>query len=472
MLNACPVVRTVNWSSFTTCRAWGTVLPTRAGTGWLGVNNLAWTARATPPARSATAATATAVIQGHRRRRAGMGPPCRAEGRRALLARSRRDGLSRVSVVTEAGTPSSVASAGPPTKVGPPDGRHHHPVHVRGFVAGDGVDGGDGAGLGQGGGQLLQPERELGGVEPLGRLRGGRPHQHVVERSEGVVLGQQGPDPGHEGGDGGVADERRLPGDPLVQHEGQGVDVGLAVQHEPFDLLGGRVTGRAQDGAVRFGPRRLGQRPGQPEVGDPESAVGVEEQVGRLDVPVDEPAAVGVVEPGGGLEADQDRLLRSEQGPGVVDLAEAAAGQELQHQVRLVVLLAPVVDLEDVGVVEGGHRSGLGPEPLEEVGVAGQRRVEDLDGHPSVEGDVVGQVDVRGRTGPQGGDQSVAVAEDTPDGVGDTRHDLRTRLPSRGPQAVEGRPDDRPASGRPRRPGQEGRATPDGPGRAETPFGP
>ena len=54
-------------------------------------------------------------------------------------------------------------------------------------------------------------------------------------------------------------------------------------------------------------------------------------------------------------------------------------------------------------MVEGGDRLGLGPEPLQEGGVAGQRRVEHLDGHPPVEGDVVGQVDVRGRTRAQGG---------------------------------------------------------------------
>ncbi len=73
-------------------------------------------------------------------------------------------------------------------------------------------------------------------------------------------------------------------------------------------------------------------------------------------------------------------------------------------------------------MVEGGDGPGLGPEALEEGPVAGQRRVEDLDGHRSLEGDVVREVDVRGRTGAHGCDESVAVAEDAPDGVGETRH--------------------------------------------------
>jgi hypothetical protein len=178
---------------------------------------------------------------------------------------------------------------------------------------------------------------------------------------------------------------------------------------------------------VRLGPGRLGQRPGQTEVGDAEATVGVEQQIGRLDVPMDETTSVGVVETGGRFDPDLDGLFRREQDTGVERLAQAAAGQVLQHQVRLVLLLAPVVDLEDVGVVEGGHRPGLGPEPLEEGSVAGQGRMEDLDGDPAMKRDVVGQVDVRGRTGPQCGDESVAAAEDTPDGVGDTRHGSGTQ---------------------------------------------
>ena len=89
-------------------------------------------------------------------------------------------------------------------------------------------------------------------------------------------------------------------------------------------------------------------------------------------------------------------------------------------------------------MVESGHRPGLGPEALEEGGVAGQGRMEDLDGHPAVQGDVVGQVDVRGRTCPQGSDESVAVAEDTPDGVGDTRHESHCRLATGEAETVEG----------------------------------
>ena len=42
--------------------------------------------------------------------------------------------------------------------------------------------------------------------------------------------------------------------------------------------------------------------PGQAEVGHPEVALGVEQEIGRLDVAVDDPALMGVVERLGGLD--------------------------------------------------------------------------------------------------------------------------------------------------------------------------
>ena len=300
-------------------------------------------------------------------------------------------------------------------------GTHHTRVDI--VVTGNRLGDGKRIGSGQGDSQRLQSLAQLRRVVSFGRIGGGGPHQYVVQGTEGPVLGQQGAHPGHQRGHRGVADECRLTGDRFVEDEGQGVDIGLAVEDPTFDLFGGRVAGRTQDGPVGLGPRRLGQGAGQPEVGDAQPAIGVEEEIGRLDVTMDHAPSVGVLEPGGDLDAHLDRLFGSEERPGVEHLPQTAAGQVLEDQIGLIVLFAPVVDLEDVGVVEGCRRPSLGPETLEEGGIAGQGRMEDLDGHPAMQGDVVGQIDVRGRTGPQGSDESVAAAEDTPDGVGDTRHD-------------------------------------------------
>ena len=119
-----------------------------------------------------------------------------------------------------------------------------------------------------------------------------------------------------------------------------------------------------------------------------------EEEVGGLDVAVDEAPAVGVVEAAGRLEADQQRLRRAEPPAHVEHRPQAAAAEVLAHEVRPVVLLAPVVDRHDVGVVEGGGGPGLGPEPAQERLVVGQRRVQDLDRDAAAQPNVVGEEDV------------------------------------------------------------------------------
>jgi len=167
------------------------------------------------------------------------------------------------------------------------------------------------------------------------------------------VFGEQGPDTGHEGGNRRVADEGRLAGDALVEHQGQGVDVGLPVEDPSLHLLGRGGSGLCRGWPVRFGPGRFGQGPGQTEVGDPQSAVGVEEEVGRLDVPVDQPAPVGVVEADAASMPIWTACSGVSRAPVSNTWRRLPPARYSEHQVGLVPLLAPVVDLEDVGVVEG-----------------------------------------------------------------------------------------------------------------------
>ena len=84
------------------------------------------------------------------------------------------------------------------------------------------------------------------------------------------------------------AGERDLPGDALDQHQPEGVDVGLPVDRLAPGLLRRGVAGGAEHGALRLGPGRLGQGPGEAEVGDAQAAVVAEQEVGGLDVAVDE----------------------------------------------------------------------------------------------------------------------------------------------------------------------------------------
>jgi hypothetical protein len=265
---------------------------------------------------------------------------------------------------------------------------------------GGGQRGGEGPGVGI----------AVGGVGPARPLQHRRQYAQFGGRLE-VAL-----DPGQEGGQGRVSGERDRPGDRLHQHEGQRIDVGAGVD-DTLDLLRRGVAGGAEHGAGRLGPAGLGQRPGQAEVRHPGRAVLVEEKVGRLHVPVDEAPGVGVVEPAGNLAADGRGLRRAEPVTPVEDAPQAAACQELEdHEGGLV--LPPVVDRHDVGMVQGGGHLRLGAEAPEESGVVGQGGVEHLDGDPALEPHVPGRVDAPAGPRPQGGHEAVPSGQDTAGQIG------------------------------------------------------
>ena len=131
---------------------------------------------------------------------------------------------------------------------------------------------------------------------------------------------------------------------------------------------------------------------GQAEVGDVRLALLVDQDVGRLEVAVQDAPLVGVVHRLGRLGHQPRR------GPRVVAVAvepagQAAAGDQLHAEVALAVVLADLVDRHDVGVVQRRDRLGLVLEPPE-LGVAGQNAGPDhLQGDRAVQADLPRLVD-------------------------------------------------------------------------------
>ncbi len=113
---------------------------------------------------------------------------------------------------------------------------------------------------------------------------------------------------------------------------------------------------------------------------------------------------MGVGEPVGGLGSDRRRLLRAEQAARVQQRPQAPAAEILEHEVRDAVLVAPVVDVQDVAVVQRRRQPGLGLELPQEGGVAGQRRVQELDRDASIKPRVVGGEDLGRSTGADHGE--------------------------------------------------------------------
>src|SRR5262249_28126190 len=136
--------------------------------------------------------------------------------------------------------------------------------------------------------------------------------------------------------------------------------------------LRGHVGGRAYDGPG-FGDRRILFEPlGQPEVSDVRLPVGVEQDVRRLQVAMQDAALMRVVD--GPRDGGHDFRC-----PPLPPLAEArtlsadhfrqaAAFYQSHGEVRLSVFVADLVDGDDLRVVETGGRLGFGAETARVTG--------------------------------------------------------------------------------------------------------
>ena len=257
-----------------------------------------------------------------------------------------------------------------------------------------------------------------------------------MQRAERVGHLERTVDAGHERRDRRLGRERDRAGDGLHEHDRQRVHIGLAVERNAPHLLRRGIARRPQHRTRRFGPRRLGEGAGQAEVGDPEPGVVVEQEVGRLDVAMDQPAPMGEVEPTAGLQPDQQRLTRRQQRAAVEHRTEAPPAEVLGDEERRAVVLAPVEHRHDVRVVEAGRDLRLGPKAPQEALVIGQGRMQELDCDPASQRDVVGEEDVRGRAGADRREQAVPPTEDAPHQIGTAggRHISSATASRAGPQ--------------------------------------
>jgi hypothetical protein len=95
----------------------------------------------------------------------------------------------------------------------------------------------------------------------------------------------------------------------------------------------------------------------QAEVEDLHLAVRAQEDVRRLQVPVDDAADVGVGDAAGGREGDADRFAGLDRSA-LESPRQRLSLEQFQHQERPGLGGAAVADVEDVGVGEPGDRLG------------------------------------------------------------------------------------------------------------------
>ena len=198
----------------------------------------------------------------------------------------------------------------------------------------------------------------------------------------------------HRHRDRALRAEGPVPGQALVAHDAQGVDVPRRPGLRTAGLFGGDVVRGAHHHA-RAGDRHRVRGLGDAEVGQLHLAVDPDEDVARFDVAVHVAPLVRGLQCPRGLLHDPQGLLGVERAAGD-QRRQRLAADELHHQVRgagvadRAVVLAVVVHRGDPGVVERRDGTGLDAEPVQELRVVGQLGAQHLDRDVPPEPDVLG----------------------------------------------------------------------------------
>src|SRR5207245_5741869 len=116
-----------------------------------------------------------------------------------------------------------------------------------------------------------------------------------------------------------------------------------------------------------------------------------------------------------GLGRDPRGLARRQSAAPLDDRGEVLAVDELHHDERTGLVLAVVIDRDDVRVVQRRGGLGLVPEPRSEVGIAAVLRPQELDRDVAIQLAIVSAVDPGHAALPEELHELVAAAEDRPD---------------------------------------------------------
>ena len=181
--------------------------------------------------------------------------------------------------------------------------------------------------------------------------------------------------------------KRQGAGEHFVQHDTGRVQIRGWRERQTLGLLRGHVGSRAE----RHGPGVVVRGAGDAEV-DEHDGIVVDDDVGRLDVTVDDPGAMGGSQHVGDARSDAHRLGGRHR-TAAQELAQVGARHQVHHEIGDGLVLTGVMHVDDPGVVDrrGDRRlvaeptGGLGPD-----GVAG----DGLDGDVTPGRQVAGRPDL------------------------------------------------------------------------------
>ena len=183
----------------------------------------------------------------------------------------------------------------------------------------------------------------------------------------------------------------------FIQHHAGGIDVRPCVDPVPACLLRRDIVHRAES-LLRQRLPCVGKT-GDAKISHLHAAVPQHHNVLGLDVPVDDPPAVGVAQSPHDLRDEMQRLPPIHASAPLHVLLQRNAVDQLHDDVLQVRVGGHVVDRHDVGVAQLRHRLGLVVEPAAEIGVVRQIAFQYLDGHKAVEPVAPCLIDVRHAAG-------------------------------------------------------------------------
>ncbi len=148
---------------------------------------------------------------------------------------------------------------------------------------------------------------------------------------------------------------------------------------------------------------------GDPEIGDADPTLGVEHQVGRLEVAVDNTLPVDGVEPLSDLAADRHDSLRREPPEALQKIGQITTLDQLHREEVTAVGFAQVVDSANVGVGDLPGDPGFAEEELENRRPALEVGRQEFERHPLAELQVFGPENLPHPALPQRLDDPVAL---------------------------------------------------------------
>ena len=204
--------------------------------------------------------------------------------------------------------------------------------------------------------------------------------------------------------------ERRVPGQHLVEHNTQRVDVRAGVDRLAADLLRRHVTGAADDGARARDPGPVGAG-GDAEVGDLGVTLPVDEDVLGFDVAVDDACQMRRRQSLSHLPRNMARFGRRQRAA-ASHLLERASFHILEDQVVLALRGTTIDEGDHVGMGELGEGPAFAVETRPGAGVLVERWLQPLYGHVALQPRIPGLVDDAHAPTAQDPSQPVAVLQE------------------------------------------------------------